>query len=176
MSLAREALHDGYPHVIPEIYGWGVRGDETPFGWIMMEWKEGVNIANERPLEGMSMEERQKVLDQVGDVYARLKAFKLPAGLSKFGGITFDENGGVVGGESAMCEGGPFESYHDLWKAALKGDLANADSSPIVKGWNASGLRQRLEKFIDSGLEEAIGVIEAEPVLIHGDFGKFILL
>ena len=57
----------------------------------------------------MRVAEKRAVLKQVANVVVVMQ--QVEAGIAKHGGITFDDEGGLICGEMAIVKGGPWYSY-----------------------------------------------------------------
>lgn len=58
-----------------------------------------------------------------------------------------------------------------MWVAKLQTQLREADKNPLLQGWAAGGLRERIDEFIVTGDVCKIleGVDINQKVLLHGD-------
>jgi hypothetical protein len=174
MEVGRAALAPaGLAHLVPLVYGWGRNDRElTRQGWIAMEWKQGINIYYDRPFETMDIVEQAYVIQQMAQVFAALKAYTLPASIKGYGGLTFDQHGAIVNGAVSIFTGGPFDSYAELVKGNLRGALKDADESAVLRGWSPGGVRARLDKFIEHGVDTMV-TSDIMKVLTHADFSEF---
>lgn len=173
--LARQSIKSaGLPPVVPAVYAWApCRYPDVPgedgFGWTMSEFKLGSDLDAQFP--SLPLEDAIDAIRQLAKLFAAIQSAKIPETVTKFGALTFDDSGAIVGGQPPLLHGGPFESYAESWIATLMEKLSEADESSFLKGWNDGGLRERIEIFLASG---GVGkVLESvdtnQRVLIHGD-------
>ena len=179
--LSREALLEaGLPGLVPAVYAWaapqlGVGGADAPlpsesgFGWMVGEFMPGADMDGEFP--SLSLEEKKDALAQFAGILAAVQRTELPPGVTKFGGLTFDEEtGAIVSGQMPLVKGDPRENYAEVWVGRLRTPLEDADKSPVVRGWKEGGVRDRIERFIEGGVEKTLdGVDLSLKALVHGD-------
>lgn len=124
----------------------------------------------------LELEDKEQVLEQIAAVLAAVQAVRLPEGVTKFGGLTFDSNGRIVSGEAPLRKGEPVCSYAELMVVKLRAVLRVAAKSPVVQGWKSNGIDARIEKFVTGGGPEKVlaGVDLHQMGLIHGDFSMYI--
>lgn len=177
MFLARQGLQSFKPEVaglIPAIYAWKPTQDaDNGYSWTMMEFKKGVPL--DTKFKDLSDDERNIVLGQIADVFTGIQRAPLPDSITSHGGLTISESGKIVGGKMTILEGAPWNSYTEFWRCKLESSLRDADRSSNLQGWKPNGVRQRIDKFISSGLGPYLasaGVDETQRVLIHGDLSK----
>ncbi|ETS76163.1 hypothetical protein PFICI_11550 [Pestalotiopsis fici W106-1] len=178
-ALFRQHLISNRPtltHIIPELYAWEpcrqpeVSG-EAGFGWTICEFMPGANLAEQ--FEGMQLSQKLDVIEQVADVLAAVQQTLLPSQLKgHFGGLTFDGQGQIIGGQMSILPGGPWTKYTDLWVSRFRQQLHDADKSSVLKGWEKSGLRARIDRLVDAKEVAKLldGVDTTQKTLIHGDF------
>ncbi|KAI8225144.1 hypothetical protein K4K54_004794 [Colletotrichum sp. SAR 10_86] len=174
MFLARQGLQSFKPEVaglIPAIYAWKPTQDaDNGYSWTMMEFKKGVPL--DTKFKDLSDDERNIVLGQIADVFTGIQRAPLPDSITSHGGLTISESGEIIGGKMTILEGAPWNSYTEFWRCKLESSLRDADRSSNLQGWKPNGVRQRIDKFISSGLGPYLasaGVDETQRVLIHGD-------
>ncbi|EXF79549.1 phosphotransferase enzyme family protein [Colletotrichum fioriniae PJ7] len=187
IHLAREGLRSYKPEIaglVPALYDWrpyrpsenteavvGVGAEGTSsYGWSLMEFKEGVPL--DTVFRDMDGGEKSDMLGQIADVVTGIQKVSLPESVRSHGGLSIDEAGRIVGGAMTTVKGGPWERYSDFWKARLAIRLDDADASPALGGWRPNGVRERVDKFLESGLEgylDGSGVDVGKLALIHGD-------
>jgi hypothetical protein len=68
---------------------------------------------------GLSYDDKKNVISQVADIFACIQCAKLPAGVTKFGALTFDEHGSIVDGQMPILPGGLWDTYADVWRANI---------------------------------------------------------
>ncbi|KAJ5630009.1 hypothetical protein N7528_003666 [Penicillium herquei] len=174
INLAAAALDPIFkPHVIPRVYGWAgatSKQGKRQQGWILQELLPGVSL--HETMDDMGIDEKKKIFAQVAKILKGLQDFKLPASITKFGGVTFDENGTIVSAPMSMTSTGPWNSYEASFNARLKNALERADKNPYIKGWHDKGIRTRLDAFIEHGLSEFFHLLQTrdEKSIIHADF------
>lgn len=71
----------------------------------------------------------------------------LPKTIQLFGSLGFDREGKIVRPQLNFFRGGPSEIHQVMITSKSHEQLAAADKS-LIKGWQANGLRPRLEKLI----------------------------
>ncbi|OHE96826.1 phosphotransferase enzyme family protein [Colletotrichum orchidophilum] len=183
IHLARQGLVSYKPEIaglVPALYDWrpyrpseaGEKGagEGGRYGWSLMEFKEGVPL--DTVFRDLDDGEKSDVLGQIADVVTGIQRAPLPEGIRSHGGLTIDARGEIVGGRMTTLKGGPWETYSDFWKARLALRLEDADASPALEGWRPNGVRERVDGFLESGLErylEGSGVDVGRRALIHGD-------
>jgi hypothetical protein len=175
-SLVRDALPRHLKHLVPVVFAWQayrpqVEGEEG-FGWTIAEFCNGVNL--DSVLWGLDKDAQQDTITQVAELLGALQNVSLPPNLDRYGGLTFDNTGKIVIGQFPLLEGGPFDSYAEVWTARLRQQLQEADNSPLLGGWRGNGVKDRIEKFLaEDGLKQALsGVDVAAKALVHGDLSK----
>ncbi|KAI1458493.1 hypothetical protein F4805DRAFT_140969 [Annulohypoxylon moriforme] len=173
--LARQSIQSaGLPPVVPAVYAWApCRYPDVPgedgFGWTMSEFKPGSDLDGQFP--SLVLEDAIDVIQQLAKIFAAVQNVKIPETVTKFGALTIDDRGAIVGGQPPLLRGGPFDSYAGFWTAILQAKLSEADESSFLKGWNDGGLRERIDKFLALGGVDKVleGVDVDKRVLVHGD-------
>ncbi|OAA56282.1 Aminoglycoside phosphotransferase [Niveomyces insectorum RCEF 264] len=165
----------GLPPLIPPVYAWSPSMatepvDEAGFGWILSELKSGVDLDSE--FKSLAFEDKEQVLDQIAAVLAAIQAARLPASVTKFGTLTFDGNGQIVGGEEPTRRGKPVDSYGEWMLGRLRRAFLAAAQSSVIQGWERNDIHARIETFLTGGaLRDALaGVDGHQKGIIHGDF------
>lgn len=178
-ALFREHLltrHPSLAHIIPEIYAWEpcrqpeVSG-EAGFGWTMCEFMPGANL--DEQFAAMELSQKLDVIEKVADVLTALQKISLPSQLKgHLGGMTFDGQGYIIGGQMSILPGGPWRDYTELWMSRFRQQLHDAEKSSVLKGWKESGLRVRIDELLDDARVAKLieGVDTTQRTLIHGDF------
>jgi len=175
--LTRTALlASGLPPVVPAVYAWaayrpevgGVRG----LGWILDEFRPGEDLNPIFP--SLPLNDKKAVIAQIADILACIQRIEIPAGVTKFGALTFNEHGQIVDGQMPTLKGGPWATYAEVWLAKLRQHLASSDQGTVILGWRPNGVRDRIERFLaDGGIERMLdGVDTDKRVLVHGDFSE----
>ncbi|KAF4808754.1 hypothetical protein CGCSCA5_v012043 [Colletotrichum siamense] len=165
MSLAREALKNHDPSLVPEVYGW--RPFSEGIGWTLIEFRQGVPVGNKFPT--LDSKKKRDVLRQISQVLKPQK-YKPPESARTFGGLNFGPDGSLIGGPTPIAGGGPGTTLSDLYREYFKTQIGFADKCDIVRGWGDSDLRTRLDQFGAKGLKSLVSRVEARPTLVHGDF------
>ncbi|KAJ5322840.1 hypothetical protein N7452_011129 [Penicillium brevicompactum] len=174
MTLARAALDPNFePHVVPRLYGWtGTTSEkgEPQQGWILQELMPGIPL--EEKLDDMEFEEKKEMFSQIARILKGLQDFQLPASITQYGGLTFDDENNIVSSPMTTTSNGPWSSYEAAFEAQLKQALEKADENSYIRGWHENGVRDRLEAFIERGLSEYFKPLESrdEKAIIHADF------
>ena len=167
LSLAREALQAKFPALVPRVFGWG--SGQLGQGWILEEHMAGSPLLDD--FGEMTDEDKANILGQMADVLVTLQRYQLPSTVRDFGGLGFGPSGEYNSAPISILNAGPFATYGDLVKATIQSKLVKADSDPQVQGWQANGIRARLDKFIADGLHSALDDLGNFPkVLVHADF------
>ncbi|KXH68973.1 phosphotransferase enzyme family protein [Colletotrichum salicis] len=183
IHLARQGLASYKPEIaglVPALYDWRPyrpskntetgAGVEVDYGWSLMEFKDGVPL--DTVFRDLDDGEKGDVLGQIADVVTGIQRVCLPESVKSHGGLSIDERGRIVGGKMTTLKGGPWGRYSDFWKARLVLRLEDADASPALEGWRPNGARERVDRFLDDGLERYLdgsGVDVGKLALIHGD-------
>lgn len=123
----------------------------------------------------LSLDDKRVILGQMADILVLMQNFELPDTVTALGGLSFDDQGEIVSAEMTLLKGGPFKSQVDLLKAHFKAQLEEAEGA-VIEGWRRNGVRERLEKFIDSGIKENLKeCMDTKKVMVHSDFSKSFL-
>jgi hypothetical protein len=180
MTLAGAALDPNFePHVVPRLYGWAEtisKKGEPQQGWILQELMPGVPL--DEKLDNMELEEKKEIFAQIAKLLKGLQDFPLPASITKFGGLTFDNENNIISAPMTTTSTDPWPSYEAAFEARLKQALKKADENSYIRGWHKNGVRNRLEAFIERGLPECFKSLESrdDKAIIHADFSKHISL
>jgi aminoglycoside phosphotransferase (APT) family kinase protein len=176
--LARQS--DVLKSIVPEVYAWASAGDGKQ-GWMMMQYlsgepldevfeslsyteKEGESIAG-----ATGESEKEGIVRQLAEIFKALQSVPIPSTVTGYGGMTFDQDGSIVGGELTAIKGGPFETHTDLLKAIFASKLDTVDKSEILHGW--APLRPQIDSFVDKGIDELMAQVKPRKrVLVHCDF------
>ncbi|OJJ42009.1 hypothetical protein ASPZODRAFT_20876 [Penicilliopsis zonata CBS 506.65] len=166
MFLARKGLDNfqaGLGDLVPSIYAFcskpSLPGD---LPWALVEYKVGVPL--DEFFDSQSEVRRESIIEQVSDVISGLQNCPLPPGVDSYGGLGVAKDG-IISAEMTITRGGPWSTYEMLLKARLEHELHDADMSPVIKGWQENGVRQRLQSLID---KFKLSVPE-QKALVHGD-------
>lgn len=173
MALARKALADVDPLLIPRVYDW----DDAGPGYIIEEFKTGEVLTNEE-WKALDEDSMRHVAKQLARLVKALQAYELPSGISGYGSITFDDDGNLSATKSVFMYGGPFSTYGEYLKETIEWQLAHSEDVRALKGWRgipqAPDLRERIDKFIAEGLDDLVRKVpEHRSTLVHGDLSKF---
>ncbi|KAI1829678.1 hypothetical protein DTO013E5_9317 [Penicillium roqueforti] len=142
MTLAAAALDPNFePRVVPRLYGWaGItsKKGEPQQGWILQELMPGVPL-DER-LDNMELEEKKEIFAQIAKLLKGLQDFPLPASITKFGGLTFDNENNIISAPMTTTSTGPWPSYEAAFEARLKQAPKKTDENPYIQGWHENGV------------------------------------
>ncbi|KAI4851464.1 hypothetical protein E4T44_02115 [Aureobasidium sp. EXF-8845] len=178
MQLVRQALSKHHLQIIPKVYAWSKTGGPSINGWIMEEFKSGANIESEFH-SSLSADMQRHVLRQVAEVLKAVQEFELPSRAANYGGLTFDEvnDDEVISGPFVIEPyTDPYSDMKSFYQGMLQAQLAEADKT-FAQGWRKDGLRERLDKFAQEGLEKLLAetlTMDTRPNLIIGDIGMSI--
>ncbi|KAH6621184.1 hypothetical protein B0J18DRAFT_410980 [Chaetomium sp. MPI-SDFR-AT-0129] len=168
MSLASAALQKSAPNIVPRVYAWGsaaVKTDQpesSSQGWILLESISGRRLAD--VYDDMGPGQKRSLFTQVSVLLKSFQTFTLPAGITRFGQVTYEDDGQIVSKET-----GSWPSYEAYFRGRLEAALREADHNEHIKGWVDDGLRERLGNFVTQGLSahfEELGSKE-EKVVTH---------
>lgn len=173
LNLVGAALRHHDPKVVPSVYGWGSAAGESSQGWILQELMPGTPL--DVALESMDLQNKKAIFAQMAGMLSEMQKFHLPSSITGFGGLTFDSAGRIVSGLMTSVDAGPWPSYEEQYKARLKIALAKVDANPYIRGWQANGVRKRIDDFVDHGVTAQFRTLASkeERVLTHGDFSEF---
>ncbi|CAI7647095.1 unnamed protein product [Penicillium bialowiezense] len=176
MTLAGAALDPSFiPHVVPRLYGWAgttSENGEPQQGWILQELMPGIPL--DKKLDDMELEEKKEIFAQIAKLLKGLQDFPLPASITKYGGLTFDNENNIISAPMTTTSTGPWPSYEAAFEARLKQALKKTDENSYIRGWHENGVRDRLEAFIERGLPECFKPLESrdDKAIIHADFSR----
>lgn len=174
MSLASAALQESGLNIVPRVYAWGsaaVKADEpepSPQGWILLESISGRRLAD--MYDDLGPDQKRSLFAQVASLLKSFQTFPLPAGIARFGQVTYDDAGRIVSKGT-----GSWPSYQAYFRGRLEAALREADHDEHIKGWVDDGLRERLGNFVTQGLSahfEELGSKE-ERVVTHAAISTF---
>jgi hypothetical protein len=169
MMLLRQALANSpYSHIIPEVYAWGPVSSGQ--GFTILQHMPG--IMPDKGFSDLSLADKRIIRAQMADIFALIQKFELPETINSFGGLTFDKNGDIVSAQMTLVSCGPFETYKDMFLANFKDSLKEADENPVLQGWKMGCIRERLEKYLESGLDTVLKVVDPRRIIAHCDFSK----
>ncbi|KAK4033633.1 hypothetical protein C8A01DRAFT_49817 [Parachaetomium inaequale] len=158
ISLASAALSGFQPHVVPR------------------------ELMPGRPLEEafdtMGRSQKNGIFAQMAALLKGLQSYKLPVSITGFGGVTFDDASRIVSAPMPTVGSGPWPSYEAHFQGRLEAALKKADDNKYIKGWEASGLRERLDKFVAEGVPAQFKALSSKDdrTVIHADFSASNLL
>lgn len=135
-------------------------------------------IPLDEKLDDMELEEKKEMFSQIARILKGLQDFQLPASITDYGGLTFDNENNIVSAPMTTTSTGPWPSYEAAFEAQLKQALEKADENSYIRGWHENGVRDRLDAFIERGLSEYFKPLESrdEKAIIHADFSKLVFL
>ncbi|KAG9667012.1 hypothetical protein KCU99_g9975, partial [Aureobasidium melanogenum] len=170
MQLTRQALSAF--DIVPKVYAWSSAGEPSGTGWILEQYMSGIEIESKFHTE-LTRENQHYILSQMAAILKAIQDFELPPKASGFGGLAFDDGGEVVSGPYVVEPyNGPYSDMISMYKGMLQAQLAEADRSPVVKGYRDSGLRDRLNAFAERAIEDILTRVlpqNVRPNLILGD-------
>lgn len=168
LDLGRKALSKTCPGLVPRVYAWGSAKDGGQ-GWILQEYMPGSGVLDS--WDELGKDDRRSILEQMADVLAAFQSLEIPDSVKQFGGLTFDSSGKLISGPLSIYPGGPFETYEGLVRHTIEHKLSQADSNPRLQGWKENNIRERLEKFLQTGLKPIMNSIgDQARCLVHADF------
>lgn len=170
ITLMHRALA-GLPYnTVPKVFAWEVPSPGVS-GWIVEEFMEGEKLSQHLP--ELSTDEQARILDQVAKLFGKIQAFDPE--MNGFGGLRFDANGRVVAGRSSLWSIGPFSNYADLYQGIFDKQLELVATTPLLDGWSAGGLKERLHHFgASGGLRSVLRPFEdMRSTLVHGDICQY---
>ncbi|KAH0378680.1 hypothetical protein KCU92_g8583, partial [Aureobasidium melanogenum] len=177
MQLTRQALSAF--DIVSKVYAWSSVGEPSGTGWILEQYMSGIEIESKFHTE-LTRENQHYILSQMAAILKAIQDFELPPKASGFGGLAFDDGGEVVS-RSYVVEpyNGLYSDMISIYKGMLQAQLAEADRSPVVKGYRDSGHRDRLNAFAERAIEDILTRVLPQivrPNLILGDIavGDFV--
>jgi hypothetical protein len=180
LYLARKALAEDIPEygeIVPLVYDWQklsidnpALGDEEYFGYSMIEYRPGVLLSSE--WKELLLPKKEALVVEIAKIFKAFQTIELPAAVDGYGGLTIKE-AKIVSGESPINKGPPVRSNTEWWNTRLNLELGDAAQSPILDGWQGSGLRVRIDQFIAKQVPSlAQGLDGSKLVLVHSDLGN----
>ena len=168
-ALLRDALADFPRQVIPKVYGWSTT--DNRHGWVLEEMMPGRTLSKIFPK--CSPDQQRSILAQLANILHSVQQFQLPGSVKDFGGLRCDEKGDIISGPLTLFSGGPFPSLAALYKATAVESLKLSDKSEILDGWRDNNLRERLDAFVEKGIEQACAKLDLQQrAFVHGNFSK----
>ena len=173
INLVGAALGHYNPKVVPSVYGWGSAAAESSQGWILQELMPGTPL--DIAIDSMDLQNKKTIFAQMAGMLSEMQRYRLPPSITGFGGLTFDSAGRIVSSVMTSIDAGPWPSYEEQYKGRLKVALARADANPYIRGWQANGVRKRIDAFVDHGVHAQFRNLASkeEKVLTHADFSEF---
>lgn len=173
ISLFEAALSHYSPKVVPSVYGWGSAAAESSQGWILQELMPGASL--DVALDSMDLQNKKAIFAQMAGMLSAMQKYCLPPSITGSGGLTFDSVGRIVSSRMTSVGAGPWPSYEEQYKGRLRVALARADANPYIRGWQANGVRKRIDVFVDHGVHTQFRNLDSkeEKVLTHADFSEF---
>lgn len=175
LALAREALKDVNPDLIPRLYSWG---DSAANGEYILEEFMAGEVMEYDELKALDEDATKKIFAQIAPAVAALQKFELPETIKGYGSFTVSDDGVFGATKNVFCTGGPYDTYNEYLKATLKWQLEQSEGVSLIKGWrhveSAPDLRKRIDAFMSEGLDKVLaGVPESKKTLVHGDMSEF---
>ena len=128
-------------------------------------------------LEALSPTEQHSIVSQIARIAAAIQNHPLPSTVTGFGGLTYDTHGNIVSahvtGNPTPRPAGPYTDYASYLSDCLALELSHADTNPVIQGWNANGVRDRLEKLRSTVIPHIAAPFEADKskrTLVSADF------
>ncbi|RDL37149.1 Uncharacterized protein BP5553_04582 [Venustampulla echinocandica] len=170
ISLASAALAHLEQKVVPSVYGWGSAAGASPQGWILQELMPGTPV--DAGFRTMDLQQKKAIFAQMAEILDALQKYQLPQTITGFGGLTFDQSGNTVSATMTSVDAGPWPSYEASFQGRLKVAIAEADKSPIIRGWRNNGVRERIDAFVESGLPAQFLSLASkqDKCVVHADF------
>jgi hypothetical protein len=169
IALMRRALATALRRIVPKVYAW--EPAKKGFGWIAQEYMEGEQLSFQ--MTKIPADKATFVIDQIAELFAMIQRFDPQ--VAGFGGLRFDENGGVISGRSSLWSIGPFNRYSDLYHGIFMKQMTTATTTPLLDGWNGTDLQEGLNNLSESAVWKALlsQFDGFKPTLVHGDLCQY---
>lgn len=169
MVLMRHALATTLRRIVPKVYAWEPAKEGC--GWIAQEYLEGEQLSVR--MTKLPADKATFVVDQIAELFAMIQRFDPQ--VKGFGGLKFDEDGGVVPGRSSLWSIGPFDKYSDMYRGILMKQMTTATTTPLLDGWKGTGLQEGLKNLSESAVWKALlsQFDGFKPTLVHGDLCQY---
>jgi hypothetical protein len=117
---------------------------------------------------------RDKLFAQTAEIINAFQLYELPDGITGYGGVTFDANGRLISGQFPSLGDGPWPTFEEYFLAEFRIALKLADDNKYIQGWHASGVRDKIDKFVAERIPLAFAGLSsrAEKCITHADFCK----
>ena len=173
INLVGAALSHYNPKVVPSVYSWGSAAAESSQGWMLQELMLGAPV--DVAFDSMDLQNKKAIFAQMVGMLSEMQKYRLLPSITGFGGLTFDSAGRIVSSRMTSVDAGPWPSYEEQYKGRLRVALARADTNPYIRGWQANGVRKRIDAFVDHGVHAQFLNLASkeEKVLTHADFSEF---
>lgn len=184
LALARNAVAHIDPFFFPRIFSWddtavsrlGSSSSASP-SYILEESKTGEALTWD-DVQALSHESLGHVCQQLARVTKASQDYELPASITGYGSITFNDAGELSSTKNIFRTGGPYFTYRQYLKTVILRHLAGSEDIGILGGWRhvpeAPDLRKRIDAFVSDGLDALVAKIpEHRPTLVHGDLSKW---
>lgn len=158
---------------VADVYDWSVEDG----GYTLLSVLKGENLDEYLDTLNPSINSedaklQDHIFDEIANVLKAIKAIELPSQV-RYGGLRFNSSGEIESGEMPLPYGGPYDSLSDMYKGMMRRQLENSEKSSVLAGWEGSDMRERLEKFLEEGVDEALKNVKSDrPILIHGDLSE----
>jgi len=126
----------------------------------------------DKTFNDLPLRSKRIILGQMADIFSLIQKFELPSTVNGFGGLRFDEGGEVVSAQMTLVKGGPWEGYEELVMTDLAERLKTAEETVVIGGWRANDVRERLDRWLESGLGTMIKEVPRRNVCVHADLSK----
>jgi hypothetical protein len=174
ITLASAALKDTNHHsIVPDVYDWGTVAAGSSFGYILQQCMGGITV--DKYLESSPVNaSRDKLFAQTAEIINAFQLYELPDGITGYGGVTFDANGRLISGQFPSLGDGPWPTFEEYFLAEFRIALKLADDNKYIQGWHASGVRDKIDKFVAERIPLAFAGLSsrAEKCITHADFCK----
>ncbi|KAH0386117.1 hypothetical protein KCU92_g2899, partial [Aureobasidium melanogenum] len=150
--------------IVPATYGWG-QLDSVP--WMLRRCMPGTPARD--VFARSSSEQRQHILQQLAYIVAKIRDFKIPQEVAKYGGVKWDDDGHLVSIPAVLTHQGPFQTLYDVVVARFMGQIHIAEENRITRGWPEHGIMSRLKAFVTKKLSTYEDLLASQSLmLVHG--------
>ncbi|KAG9515628.1 hypothetical protein KCU93_g9418, partial [Aureobasidium melanogenum] len=150
--------------IVPATYGWG-QLDGVP--WMLRRCMPGTPARD--VFTRSSSEQRQHILQQLAYIVAKIRDFKIPQEVAKYGGVKWDDDSHLVSIPAVLTHQGPFQTLYDVVVARFMGQIHIAEENRITRGWPEHGIMSRLKAFVTKKLSTYEDLLASQSLmLVHG--------
>lgn len=153
--------------MVPVTYGWGQLNGAA---WMLRRCMPGTPA---RDVFARSIpEQQQHILQQLAYIVAKIRDFKIPQEVAKYGGVKWDDDGHLVSIPAVLTHQGPFQNLYDAVVARFMGQIHVAEENHITRGWPEYGIMSRLKAFVTQKLSTYEVLLAPQSLmLVHGSIG-----